>query len=153
MFDAIVGEFMKSGTGAELLGQLAKQGVAAPQAQAAVTATAEGAMNQLGGAGGVAEFVQKSLGGAGGLGGLVGGLLGGGAPASAGVPAALSSLVGPVAQFVAQKTGLSADIATMVVNAALPKLMSMLQGSLPAGAAAVLGGEGGLGATLGGLFK
>ena len=52
-----------------------------------------------------------------------------------------------IAQFVAQKTGLSPAIAQAVVAAALPKLLELLQGQAPATAAPTAGGF------LGGLLK
>jgi hypothetical protein len=149
MLDAIVNQFLKSDAGSEVLGQLKGKGLELPEAQAAVTATAEGAMQQLGGQGGLAGLAS-AVGGAGGLGGLVGGLLGGGSAPSA-TGGLVSSLAAPISQFVAQKTGLSPEIAAMVVNVALPKLMALIQGQ---GVAALPGSDsGGLAGMLGGFLK
>lgn len=154
MIEALVGQFLQSGAGTDVMNQLKSHGLEAPQAQAAVQATAEGAAQQLGGAGGggLGELAAGLLGGAsggGGLGGLAAGLMGGG-----GVPAGgtggIAALAGPIAQFVAQKTGLSPAIATTVVNVALPKLLEMMKG---AGGATVPAAGSGIAGMMGGLLK
>jgi hypothetical protein len=117
MLEMLVGQFMKSANGAELLGHLQKQGLTQDQAQNAVGATAEGAMQQLGGSQG---------GGLGGIAGMLAGGLGGGQPN--GQLPSLSAMTQPVAAFVSKKTGLQPAIAAMVVNAALPKLLELLKG-------------------------
>jgi hypothetical protein len=125
MIDQIVGQFLNSGEGKGVLDQLKQQGVDGPQAQQAVSATAEGAMQQV------------SAGGGGGLAGMLSGLTGGGGGQSAG-------MASQVTQFVAQKTGLSPAIAQTVVSAVLPKLLELFQkntvpASKPSGAG-LLGG-------------
>jgi hypothetical protein len=171
VLEQLVGQFVQSGAGKDILAQLGQQGLEAPQAQAALTATAEGVMQHGAGAGGLAGMLGGLMGGdssaAGGLGGLgaLGGLvgmLGGSAPAGSGAPAGggLAAMAAPVAQFVAQKTGLSPAIAQMVVSVALPKVIEMFTGAHAAaasgqpaapGAAPAAGGM--LEGLLGGLLK
>lgn len=145
MLNVLVGQFLGSPAGSDVLGQLKSKGLDGPAAQAAVTATAEGAMQQLGLHGGGTTVVTGLLGGAGGLGALTGGLLSGGAaPAASGV-GTVGAMAAPVAHFVAQKTGLSPSVATMVVNLALPRLMQLIQShgattALPPAGAAMPGG-------------
>ncbi len=66
----------------------------------------------------------------------------------------LASLAGPVAQFVAQKTGISPAIAQTVVSAVLPKVLELVKGTA-AGAATqgIPGAPAGIGGMLGGLLK
>lgn len=64
------------------------------------------------------------------LGGLLGGLTGGGAAAPGAAPdggGMVAMLATPVAQFVAQKTGLAPALAQTVVSAVLPKLLALVQ--------------------------
>ncbi len=134
MLDQLVGPFLQSGAGAELLKNLQSQGLTPDQATTAVNATAEGTM-------------QQAAGGGGSLASLAGGLLGG---ASGGGP--INSMIAPVAQFVAQKTGLAPGIATMVVTAALPKLLSLINGKAGAPGAGAEAKPAIIGAVLGKLF-
>lgn len=127
MLENIVSQFMQSGAGKDVLSQLKQRGLDGAQAQSAVSATAEGAMQQVS---------------RGGVGGMLGGLLGG-APAAGGIAA-------QVTQFVSQKTGLSPAIAQSVVGVALPKLLELIQGQAQAPAAGATPSPGGL---LGGLLK
>lgn len=148
MLDQIVGPFLQSGAGSELLKNLQGQGLTADQASSAVTATAEGAMAQTtatgGGLGGIASLAGGMLGGAGGgLAGLMGG--GGASP--------INAMIAPVAGFVAQKTGLAPQVATMVVSAALPKLLSLLKGDSGATPAEGAADKGGIGGVISGLFS
>lgn len=147
MLEMLVGQFMKSANGGELLGQLQKQGLSAGQAESAVSATAEGAMQQMGGtenpAGAAAALGGGNLGGA--LGGMLGGLGAGGAQAPG-----LGAMTQPVAAFVAKKTGLQPAVAAMVVSAALPKLLEMIKGKPAQGAQPNAGG--GIAGALGGLL-
>ncbi len=149
MLNMLVGQFLGSAAGADVLGQLKNKGLDGPAAQAAVTATAEGAMQHLavqgGGSRGAAGLAGALGGAGGGLGALAGGLLGGGAAPAGGGGATVSAIAAPVVQFVAQKTGLSPSVATMVVNTALPKLMELIQSHgaakpPPAAGPAVTGG-------------
>lgn len=152
MIEALVGQFLQSGAGNDVINQLKSHGLAAPQAQAAVQATAEGAAQQLGGAGGgLGDMAAGLLGGAGGggLGGLAAGLMGSGGAAASGA-GNIAALAGPIAQFVAQKTGLSPAIAATVVNVALPKLLEMIKGT---GAAAVPTAGNSIAGIMGGLLK
>ncbi len=130
--DQLVGQFLQSGAGADILKQLQGQGLDANQAKSAVTATADGAMQQL----------QQGSGG--GLAGLAGNLLGGQAGGMN-----LASFAGPISQFVAAKTGLSPAIANTVVSLVLPKLSELIAGQAAKPAAQA----GGLGSMLGGLLK
>lgn len=141
MVEELVAQFMKSGAGADLLAQLGQKGIDAGKAQSAVAATAQGAVEQLGQQAG-------GLGSLAGLGQLASGLLGGtgGAPNGG----ALQSLVQPVSAFVASKTGLQPAMATMIVSAALPKLMELIQGK--GGGAGASGALGGIADTVRGLF-
>ncbi len=141
MFDAIVGQFLQSGTGADLLQQLKSKGLTPDKATEVVQATAEGATEQLSGGG-----IGGLLGGLGGLGGLAAQALGGGS----GGPD-LASLVGPVASFVAQKTGIKPELAASVVSMVLPKLMELVKGGGASAGKSESGG--GLGGLLGGLLK
>lgn len=125
MIEHLVGQFLNSGEGQGVLAQLKQQGVDGPQAQQAVFATAEGAMQQV------------SQGGGGGLSGMLSAVTGGGGGQSSGMAT-------KVTQFVAQKTGLSPAIAQTVVSAVLPKLLELVQkntvpASKPSGAG-LLGG-------------
>lgn len=138
MLDQLVGQLLQSGTGAELMKTVQAQGLSADQAKAALTATAEGAIEQGGGIGGL-------LGGAGGggLASMAAGLLGGSnAPAAGG---SLAQLAPTIASFVAQKTGLAPAVAQTIVSLALPKIEELIKG----GAAGSKSGGGGL---LGGLL-
>ncbi|MFN0062153.1 MAG: hypothetical protein ACKVPX_06530 [Myxococcaceae bacterium] len=134
MIETIVKQFLSSGAGGDILKQLQGQGLDTTKATSAVSATAEGAMAQLGGAGGIAGMAAGALG------------IGGG---SGGAPN-LSAMIAPVAQFVAQKTGISPAIAQTVVNAVLPKIIGLLPGAAGAPPQAESGGLGGM---LKGLFK
>lgn len=128
MLETIVSQFMQSGAGKDVLSQLKQRGLDGAQAQSAVSATAEGAMQQVS---------------RGGVGGMLGGLLGGAPAGGAG-----GGLAAQVTQFVSQKTGLSPAIAQSVVGVALPKLLELIQGQAPAAGATP--SPGGL---LGGLLK
>jgi len=132
MLNELVGQFLSSSDGTDLLKNLEAQGVSAPQATQAVTATAEGAMEHAS-AGGLdlASLAGGLVGGGGGLGAL-GGMLGG---LGGGAAAPLAGLVAPISQFVAQKTGLAPAMAQTIVAAALPKLVAMLTGKSADGAA------------------
>lgn len=133
MLENIVSQFMQSGAGKDVLSQLKQQGLEGAQAQSAISATAEGAMQQVS---------------SGGIGGMVGGLLGGAAPAQgAGAGAGIAA---QVAQFVSQKTGLSPAIAQSVVGVALPKVLELIQGQAQPPAA---GAKPSIGGLLGGLIK
>ena len=141
MLDILVGQFLKSSDGSGLLKDLQAKGLTEGQATQAVTATAEGAVAQGDGAaaapsafGGLGSLMGMLGGGgpsagpeAGGLGALMGML--GGAPAAPAAAAGGAAPVNPIAQLVAQKTGLSPAIAQMVVAAALPKLLALLGGA------------------------
>lgn len=144
MIEQLVGQFMQSGAGTDVISQLTSKGLDAGQAKGAIAATAEGVMEQMGGsAGGLGAM----LGGAG-LGGMSGDLAGG---AGAG---ALGGLIQPVSNFVAAKTGLAPAMATMVVTVALPKVLELIQGKLGSAdsGASATGGLGAIGGKLGGLF-
>lgn len=139
MLNELVGQFLKSSDGGALLQQLQAKGLTEQQATSAVTATAEGAVEQgsPGGAGGLdlASLAGGLLGGGGGLGAMLG-AFGGAAPAAGAAPAnPMAGLVGPVSQFVAQKTGLALPMALMVVSTVLPKVMSLFGGATTAPAA------------------
>jgi hypothetical protein len=133
MIEGLVQQFLGSGEATGLLAHLQGQGLTAPQAQGALTATAEGTaqvvqeqgLAALGG-GGLAGAVGSVLGG-GGLAGGLGAMFGGGAPAAGGVP---SALVDTVAGVVASKTGLSADLAKMAVNLVLPHVIAFVKSKL-----------------------
>ncbi len=162
MFDQLVGQFLQSGAGKDVLTQLGQKGIEGPAAQAALTATAEGAAQQAGGAGGIAGLLGGLVGGSGGgAAGAVAGLLGGsGAAAAPGAGGGmLAAMTGPVAQFVAQKTGLAPAMAQTVVGIALPKLLELIQGQgasaaqAPTAQAPAQGGAGDLLGALGGLLK
>lgn len=137
MLEALVGQFLGSTEGASALSQLGAQGLTVPQVQAAVQATADGAAEHAktagldlgglvgaGGAGGALGALVGAISGREGLGGLLGGAKPGAPTASAGPFAAL---VGPVTQFVAQKTGLAPQVAQTVVNVVLPRLLGLMQ--------------------------
>ncbi len=139
MLNELVGQFLKSSDGGALLQQLQAKGLTEQQATHAVTATAEGAAEH-GNAGGLdlASLAGGLLGGGGGGLGAMLGAFGGGAPAAGAAPAnPMAGLVGPVSQFVAQKTGLALPMAQMVVSTVLPKVMSLFGGA----AAAPVAGE------------
>jgi len=125
MIDQLVGQFLNSGDAKGVLAQLQQQGLDGAKAQQAVSATAEGAMQQV------------SQGGGGGLAGMLSAVTGGGGGQSSG-------MASQVTAFVAQKTGLSPAIAQTVVSAVLPKLLELLQkNTVPASrpsAAGLLGG-------------
>jgi hypothetical protein len=108
MLDTLMQQFLGSGAATETVSALTQQGLSQPQASSALSATAEGAMQALGGGdggglggllgGGGAAALGGLLGGGGGggLGGALGGLLGGGtpAPAAGGLGGALGGLLG-----------------------------------------------------------
>ena len=108
MLDTLMQQFLGSGAASETVSALTQQGLSQPQATSALSATAEGAMQALGGGdggglggllgGGGAAALGGLLGGGGGggLGGALGGLLGGGgaAPAGGGLGGALGGLLG-----------------------------------------------------------
>jgi hypothetical protein len=110
MLDTLMQQFLGSGTATETVSALTQQGLSQPQATSALSATAEGAMQALGGGGGDGGGLGGLLGGGGaaalggllgggggGLGGALGGLLGGGggsAPAGGGLGGALGGLLG-----------------------------------------------------------
>jgi hypothetical protein len=150
MLSELVGQFMKTSEGGALMQQLLSNGLSEQQATHAVTATAEGVTQATGAAGGgldLGSLAGSLLGGGaagGGLGALAG-MLGGGAPAAPAAEGAaqnpLAGLIAPVAEFVAQKTGLAPAMAQMVVSAALPKLMALITGGAATpGAAPSVGG-------------
>lgn len=120
-------QLLKSPAAADLLKQLQGHGLSDQQASAALSATAEGVVEQTSGAGGLAGMAAGLMGGAGGGLGALGSLLGGGAGGDA--TSGMSAMAGPVAAFVAQKTGLAPAMAQTIVNAVLPKLMAMLSGA------------------------
>lgn len=138
MLDALIGQFMSSDQGKGTLQELQGKGLSPQQSTDAVKATAEGAtqvggldLGALAGGGsgsgkGVGGLLGSLAGGGGqssggGLGGLLGGGLGGGGPGAS------SSMLAPVAQVVAQKTGLSPQMAQTVAAVALPKVLSFIQ--------------------------
>lgn len=125
MIDQLVSQFLGSGDGKSVLDQLKQQGLDGAQAQKAVSATAEGAMQQV------------SQGGGGGLQGMIQGAAGAGGGQSGGDAS-------QVVSFVAQKTGLNPAMAQTVVTAVLPKLLELFQKrTVPASrpsAAGLLGG-------------
>lgn len=123
MIEQIVGTFLKSGPGAEVLAKLQSLGLSPAQATSTVGATAEEAKVQ-----GLEE-----------LGGFASMLSGGGD---------LNKLVDPIAQAVAGKVGISAETARTAVAAILPKLVELLKGRL----SGTLGQESGLGSALGSLL-
>ncbi len=119
MFDQLAKQFLGSDQGSSIVNDVAAQtGIGKDQAEVAVEATAEGAAEHLGDAGGLANLLS----GGGGLMGLAGSFLGGGGGGGAAgtVP---PEVAGKIAEFVAEKTGLSEDVATSVVNAVLPKVI------------------------------
>jgi len=142
MLNELVGQFLKTTDGGGLLKDLQAKGMTEQQATQGITATAEGAMSQP-----AADGAGAGLGGA--LGGMVGALGGGGlagmlggSPAPArgdaapgATPAAAPGGPSPLAQFVAQKTGLAPAMAEMVVAAVLPRIKGMLTGAPAPGAA------------------
>lgn len=138
MLEQIVGQLLQSGAGAELLKTVQSQGLSADQATAALSATAEGALEQGGGLGGL-------LSGAGGgdLASMAAGFLGGGSAAPAG--GSLAQFAPTIASFVAQKTGLAPAMAQTVVSLALPKIEELIKGGLA-------GSKSGGGGLLGGLL-
>lgn len=150
MMTEMIGELLKSGAGAELLSAVQGHGLNPDQAKAAVTATAEGLAQHTEGAG--AAGLLSGLLGSGGGGGLaqgLTGLLGGGsAPASG-----LSALAAPIANVVAQKTGLDANVALAVVNTVLPKLLALVSGGTQQPAASTSEAPSDLLGAIGGLFK
>ncbi len=155
MLNELVGQLLKSGTGEELLKSVQAHGLSADQATRAVTATAEGAMSQLGSGSGVASAVGDLLGGggAGGLASMAAGLLGGSPGAAATGPASsFASFAPAIAQFVSQKTGLAPALATTVVSLALPKLETLIRSQL-AGSGASSPDQGGASSLLGGLLR
>lgn len=118
MLDAIVNHFLQSKEGGDILAQLKTHGLDRTRAAAAVHATAEGAMEQLG-AGGIAGV----LGGEGGLEALAAGVMGNPSGAAGGTA---GDLAAPVAHFVAQKLGLSPTVARTVVDIVLPRVLALL---------------------------
>lgn len=131
MVDVLVKQFLGSGEAAGLLGQLTQQGLTPPQAQGALTATAEGTaqvvqeqgLGALGG-GSVAGALGALMGG-GGLAAGLGALTGGGQ--GAGVPAALAEAV---AGMVATRTGLSPALARTAVDLVLPQVVAYVKSKL-----------------------
>jgi hypothetical protein len=142
MLQDLVTQFLGSGAAAETIASIAqKTGLNEGQARQAVQATAEGTAQAAEEGGGLSALAGSLLGGGGGgLAGLAGSLLGGGAPAAG------SPLVDTVAGLVADKTGLSRELARTVVGIALPKITEFFQ------KASVGGGKGGGGGLLGGLL-
>ncbi len=132
MLEAMLDQFMKTSDGASILQSLTSSGLSPQQAKETVTATAEG-MTAQGGQGGIdlGSLATGLLGGSGGGGlGQLAGMLGGGGEASSSASAGnLDGLVGPVAQFVAQKVGIAPAMATAAVKLVLPKLSAMLTGA------------------------
>lgn len=120
MFDGLVDQLLKSGAGAELLQTIQAQGLTAPQAMGAVTATAEGAAQHMGSSGGLAGALGGLLGGGG-----LGALLGNSAPAGG----SLGGFAPAIAGFVAEKTGLAPAMAQTVVSLVLPKIEAMISGA------------------------
>lgn len=138
MIEQLVSQFAGSPEAAQLLGPLQQAGLTPAQATSAVGATAEGAASAassgglaslLGGGGGLAGMAAGMLGGGGGLGGMLGGLAGGGAPAAAtgGLP---PQLVDTIAATVAQKTGLSPQMAKSAVTLVLPKIIDFVKSKM-----------------------
>jgi len=149
MIQEFVGEFMKSGAGADLVSKLAGQGLDATQAQGAISATAEGALEQLrGGQGGGLGAVVGGL--LGGTGGGLGSLLGTPAAAGHGASSGLTSLIQPIASFVSTKTGLEHATALSVVSTVLPKIVELIQSKMGGVTPGESGGLGGLTSKLGG---
>lgn len=169
MMNELVGQFLQSGTGADLVKELVSKGLSSQQVTHAVTATAEGALEHgasltgqqgsldiaglagslMGGGngGGVLGALSGMMGGSGGAaapaaGGGLGSILGGlmGGGTAAPTGNALGGLVAPIATLVAQKTGLDPAMAQMVVSVALPKVMAMLSGGAAAPSAPAAGG-------------
>jgi hypothetical protein len=172
MLNELVGQYLKSTDGSGLMKELQAKGLTEQQAAHGITATAEGAINQqpegaggpstAGALGGLAGMLGggglAGMLGGGGLAGMLsgGGLAGmlGGAPA-AGAPAAPGG-VSPLAQIVAQKTGLAPLMAEVVVAAVLPRLKAMLMGppaGAPAEGAAPAAPAAGAADLLGSLFR
>lgn len=148
MMSEMIGELLKSGAGAELLTAVQGHGLNADQAKAAVTATAEGLAQHTDGAG--AAGLLSGLLGSGGTGltqGLAG-LLGGSTPASG-----LSALAAPIANVVAQKTRLDANVALAVVSTVLPKLLELVSGGAQSPATSTSAAPSDLLGAIGGLFK
>lgn len=141
MLDQIVGQLLQSGTGAELMKTVQAQGLSAEQATAALSATAEGALEH---SGGIAGLLGGGGGGGGGLASMAAGLLGGNNAAPAG-GSSLAHLAPTIASFVAQKTGLAPAMAQTIVSLALPKIEELIKG----GAAGSKSGGGMLGGLLG----
>lgn len=129
MFENIVGPWLKSPEGEQLVRDLGSQGLDSAQAERAIQATAEGVERQARTGGILSQ--------GGGMGALAGGMLGGHGEGAASVP---PGLLAPIAQFVADKTGLSQPVATQVAAAILPRLLAHLH----AKGAATGGGLGGL---------
>lgn len=134
MIEGLVGQFLGSSQGANILSQLGAQGLTKEKAQEAVEATAEGAVKNASVAGLDLSSLIGGTGGLGGIAGKVGGMLGGllhGSPAATpGTPATgspLAALTGPVSEFVAKKTGLAPTMAQSVVNVVLPKILELVQ--------------------------
>lgn len=137
MIEQLVSQFAGSPEAAQLLGPLQQAGLTPAQATSAVGATAEGAASAassgglaslLGGGGGLAGMAAGMLGGGGGLGGMLGGLAGGAAPAATGgLP---PQLVDTIAQTVAQKTGLSPQMAKSAVTLVLPKIIDFVKSKM-----------------------
>jgi len=121
MLDGLIGQFLGSSEGANTVKELAAEhGLSEDDARNAVQATAEGAAEATSGGGAL-----------GALGGLLGGSTGG--------------IEETVARIVADKTGLSPDMAQKVVAFVLPKVMGYLKGG-----GEEQGGPGLLGGLLGG---
>src|SRR5689334_12870110 len=115
MLDQILASFTGSSEVGEIAQQLIGSGLSPAKAQDAVVATAEGTKQAVG-AGGLPALLQM-VGGGGGVMGALGGMLGGEAATGT------SALADKVAGFVAQRIGLDPQMAKLVVNLVLPKLL------------------------------
>ena len=118
MLDGLVKQFLGSSEGADTVKELASEhGLSEDDARNAVQATAEGA----------AEATSSGSGALGAITGMLGGSSGG--------------IEETVAKLVADKTGLSQDMAQKVVSFVLPKVMSYFKsGSEEQGGGGILGG-------------
>jgi hypothetical protein len=155
MIDVLLKQFTGSAPAQEALSALTAQGLSPAQAEQAVTAAADGAAHALqgdggglgdllgggaasalggllgGGDGGGLAGMLGGLAGGGGLGGMLGGITGGASTGSSSDGFALPpAVVDKVAQFVADKTGLSIDHARMAANVVLPKVVAFVKSKM-----------------------
>lgn len=117
MWNELVGQYLESADGGELLKQLQGKGLSEQQATQAVTATAESASGSPG-RGMVLSHVT---------GGLLASLKG--APSTGAAPGGATGAANTIAQVVAQRTGLTLPMAQTVVSMVLPKVMSLFSGA------------------------